>query len=427
MGLSRAQRERPQDMGTRSPLRAFDSRSTIPTPCVVVVATTIIAGGIASHKWLGFAAACLVLMCFKLPGVLSDWMYRNQQRGRQRREDKRLRLVAAWAKADHPPSTLSAEQAPRFGADDPRLLSFLDENGYAVVKNVASPSEVAAAKQLLWHFLEENASMRRDDPSSWSDNHFRTIGDPTNGIISGNGFGHSEVCWFLRTLKGVRRAFEALWGTDDLIASFDGGNVFRPHHRPGCARHRTNGGWWHVDQGRSKRGRHAVQGLVSLHDATAATGGLCVIPGSHHDHENLLSYTNTSPEGSDFVVVPAPQINPAVRSGVLVTCKAGDMVLWDSRTIHCNAPSLEPPSADAGYAEDELLRAVTYVCMTPRRMATTATLRARRCAAALGVGSTHWPHDLRTLCDASILEQADETEIERALQQMKREQRELVG
>ncbi len=49
-----------------------------------------------------------------------------------------------------------------------------------------------------------------------------------NGIISGFGFGQSRFMWNLRLMPRVKRAFEAIWNTKDLIVSFDGGNVFRP-------------------------------------------------------------------------------------------------------------------------------------------------------------------------------------------------------
>jgi len=271
--------------------------------------------------------------------------------------------------------------------------------------------------------------MKRNEPSTWTDHNFRAVGNPMNGIVSGNGFGHCSFCWFIRTLPRVKQVFASIWGTSKLIVSFDGGNIFRPHQRPGCHRQRTMSGWWHVDQGRHKRGRHGVQGLVSLFDATAYTGGLCVVPKSHRLHEDLMSYTTTSPDGQDFVVVPAPQINPAVRSGVLVTCKAGDLVLWDSRTIHCNTPSVDEPLAEKGYDEAELLRAVAYVCMTPCRFASRATLRQRRKAAVVGMGTSHWPHTLQTVGDAALLEEVDASSLERAVLEgrMSQEQRELIG
>ena len=153
------------------------------------------------------------------------------------------------------------------------MAAYLDEHGYVVVRAVADAGALGRAEELLWAFIEESTPMRREQPATWTNAAFVPIGDPVNGILSGNGFGHAEVCWLVRTLPRVKQAFAAVWGTARLIVSFDGGNAFRPWHAPGCARHKTLGGWWHVDQGRRRRGRHSVQGLVSLREAGARTGG----------------------------------------------------------------------------------------------------------------------------------------------------------
>lgn len=194
----------------------------------------------------------------------------------------------------------------------------------------------------------------------------------------------------------MKRAFEVIWKTGNLITSFDGGNIFRPHcaTSPGKRSTKTMGGWWHVDQGRRKRGRHAIQGFVSLTPADAHTGGLCVVPGSHRGHDELMSYAAMN--DIDYVAVPAPALNPALRGAVLIGCEAGDLVLWDSRTIHCNTPALTE-AKDAAAGSNELLRAVAYVCMTPKRWASRAVLRDRRVAFAAGIGSTHWPHEFQPI------------------------------
>ena len=338
------------------------------------------------------------------------------------------RRIKEWASFPKSTPEITAYNAQRFDFDDQALVEHLQEHGFVVVKGVADESDVEKAKTLLWQFLEERANMRRQEPATWTDHRFAAVGNPTNGIVSGNGFGHSEVSWFIRTLPNVKAIFSVIWRTDSLITSFDGGNVFRPFHAPEHARHRTQGGWWHVDQGHHKRGLHAVQGLVLLTDATVNTGGLCVVPGSHRQHAELLSYTVTSPDGSDYVAVPAPQINPSVRHGTLVCARAGDAILWDSRLMHCNTPALEPPSAALGYAENELLRAAIYVCMTPRRFADRATLALRRSAALAGVGSSHWPHDFKPAADPSLLVPVDEAQLEEAVRAglMSREQWALI-
>ena len=66
------------------------------------------------------------------------------------------------------------------------------------------------------------------------------------------------------------------------------------------------------------------------------------------------------------------------------------MILWDSRTVHCNSPGLV--DADVG-PQNELLRMVGYVCMTPARWATYDVLARRRAAFAAKQTTSHWPHE----------------------------------
>ncbi len=146
-------------------------------------------------------------------------------------------------------------QSPRFDASDPQLAEYLKEHGYAVIKNVATPEEVDIAKSLLWQFLEKKAFMKRDDPSTWTDANFCKLGSTRNGILAFNGINHSEFLWYLRLLPKVKLAFSQIFQTDDLITSFDGGNIFRPWHSPQADEFsKTSSGWFHVDQGKTLRG-----------------------------------------------------------------------------------------------------------------------------------------------------------------------------
>lgn len=77
----------------------------------------------------------------------------------------------------------------------------------------------------------------------------------------------------------------------------------------------------------------------------------------------------------------------------MVCCRAGDLILWDSRTVHCNTPCLDHPAPETGQPFKDLIRAVCYVCMTPKRWATNAVLAERRRAVVGLVGTTHWPHE----------------------------------
>ena len=206
-------------------------------------------------------------------------------------------------------------------------------------------------------------------------------------------------------LSGVSDAFSLIWGGDeDLVVSFDGGNAFRPWKNN--QDWKTKGGWWHVDQnslkGEQRRGRVCVQasqffpttrqqcaifsefepqGLVTYTDSSAESGGLCVIPGSHKHHHDLCCRSPSANMLKDFVHVQADDAL-LLDGGGLVCARAGDLLLWDSRTIHCNTPAIaeldaELQATEAKQLSLELLRVVSYVCMQPRRMATPHQLRCK--------------------------------------------------
>jgi hypothetical protein len=72
---------------------------------------------------------------------------------------------------------------------------------------------------------------------------------------------------------------------------------------------------------------------------------------------------------------------------------AGDMVLWDSRVIHCNAP---PTTARPLPKDGSLLpprRLVAYVCMTPSSRLTPDIIGKRQEAFRRGHTSSHWPEE----------------------------------
>jgi ectoine hydroxylase-related dioxygenase (phytanoyl-CoA dioxygenase family) len=142
-----------------------------------------------------------------------------------------------------------------------------------------------------------------------------------------------------------------------------------------------------VDQGRTLRGRQCIQGLVTLTDVSEETGGFCCIPRSHSFHDDLVGAHATSDDNyrkvpSDFPCLQDTQVLPR--------CRAGDLILWDSRTIHCSSPALRTPSAPP----DRLLRMASYICMVPADMATAETLSKRREMYQCNVTGTHWPHIL---------------------------------
>ena len=344
---------------------------------------------------------------------------------------------------------VSGYSPPKFSADDPALLEYLDTYGYAVVEAVADPAQISRAHDDFWAFHEgigtrDGASqILRSDPGTWGADF---LAHPATGIITGYGFGQSRFCWNLRTLPDVPRVFEAIWGTDDLVTSFDGGAAFRPWSAAD-AEWKTQGGWWHCDQNATRPGRSGkvcVQGLVQLTPAHEYTGGersrdrpttlprastrvasrahawltrferararrvrvcvclslsgFCVIPGSHKGHEAFSRRHPSAAVQGDFLIVPDEDPLLTEATGFhMIRAAPGDLILWDSRTIHCNGPAIHPPeSAPADVhmprLPNELLRLVGYVCCTPSAWVAKAVAHKRAQAAIEKTTSTHWPH-----------------------------------
>lgn len=143
----------------------------------------------------------------------------------------------------------------------------------------------------------------------------------------------------------------------------------------------------HVDQGRLLRGRQCIQGLVTLTDVTEETGGFCCIPGSHRFHDSLVDKHATSDDNYMKIPADAPCLQD---SQILPRCLAGDLLLWDSRTVHCSSPALVRPSAPP----DRLLRMASYICMLPADRADEDVIKKRIEMYQCNVTGTHWPHIL---------------------------------
>ena len=75
--------------------------------------------------------------------------------------------------------------------------------------------------------------------------------------------------------------------------------------------------------------------MIPLYDVTSETGGLQVIPDTNTDEiqKHLqLNYPNAMSHNDDWVRLS--EGDSLQGKGTLVTCSAGDLILWDSRTIH---------------------------------------------------------------------------------------------
>ena len=283
---------------------------------------------------------------------------------------------------------VAAVHAPRFNVTTQReeFLSHLEEHGFSIAASVLDGPSVDEAKHLMWDLLEDSSgrAVDRDDVATWDAEHgWRP--NVENGLLSTHGAGQSDCMWYIRLQPRVKEAFRAIWETDDLLVSFTGCNAFRPwQHDPSW---RTRGGWYHVDQNATRPGRAGkvcVQGLVTLTDADESTGGLIVVSRSHTKHEELCE-THELQGVADYL--PLQHDHRFLCDGAQLVCaRAGDLIVWDSRTIHCNSPALLAASSPSC----ELLRMAAYVTMMPASCTSQTVIRQRWHAYENNHGSSHW-------------------------------------
>eukprot|EP00961_Rhodomonas_salina_P018332 246423-Rhodomonas_salina.1 len=163
-------------------------------------------------------------------------------------------------------------------------------------------------------------------------------------LIQHWGFGLAKYVWGTRGAPGVREAFTAIHWTEDLVVSFDGVSIYLPYPegRPYCGSENL---WLHTDERfaytKANPKRRVVQGWVNGYDVEPGSATLAVLTGSHKHHAEFgsrfgLSDSHTKnwyklgskEEHQFFMDEKGCALNAVTRN-------AGDLVLWDSRTIHC--------------------------------------------------------------------------------------------
>lgn len=268
-----------------------------------------------------------------------------------------------------------------------QLLVELEEKGYVVVPNVLDEEICKQYQQKFWDWYETcNSNIKRTDPDTWVKGKWPVVSHevPQHPHIS-----HANFVWEARQEANIIQVFSELWGTSELLVGFCRASLIRPKRffkraiRP----------WFHVDQSSLKRGRVCVQGMINLESTESEDGGLMIIPRSHmlfnrffDEHElkikaDWFKYTDVQLawfKAQNERCVPT-----------FVTAPIGSMILWDSRTIHCNrSPTAKQPDGDK-------CRYAIYICMTPASFCIGDKNKQKKADAfEHDPGTYHWPHEI---------------------------------
>src|SRR5690349_11749152 len=138
--------------------------------------------------------------------------------------------------------------------------------------------------------------------------------------------------------------------------------------------------------------RCCIQGFVSLINQNQTTGGLIVFPYTHLRFQQL---NDLARRPKDFIMIPSnhPILDRGQAIGKFIQCQSGDLVLWDSRLVHCNSPAFSIEERQIDQSVD-FLRIVAYVSMSPTIFVRGHTLdefrKQRKLLAQNNSTLTHW-------------------------------------
>ncbi|CAF0961634.1 unnamed protein product [Rotaria sordida] len=201
--------------------------------------------------------------------------------------------------------------------------------------------------------------------------------------------------WNIRSNRNIKRVYSHIWNTNELLVSFDDCGIFRNwYYEP---KWKTTMGWYRVDQNPIlKPNRCCIQAFISLTDNNEITGGLIVFS---HTHLRFNELNNLARRSKDFVAIPSMHsiLDRGNAIGKFIHCQSGDLVVWDSRLVHCNSCAFISDESLKNQSID-FLRIVAYVSMSPATFVYNQTLdqfrKKRKLLAQNNCTLTHWSTEL---------------------------------
>jgi ectoine hydroxylase-related dioxygenase (phytanoyl-CoA dioxygenase family) len=216
-------------------------------------------------------------------------------------------------------------------------LSFFNEQGYVVARNVLPPENLRAVVDLTFSFL----AMDPNNPDDWYREPHRT-----NGMVE---VYQHQALWNNRQHPRMHQVFSEIYGTEKLWVSEDRVG-FKPPQHPAHPEYDHKGfSHWDIDTSKLPQ-PFRVQGVLCLTDTSADMGGFQCALGFHKDLEAWIA---TQPADRNPFT---PDLN-ALPPGVAIQpieANAGDLIIWNTRLLHGN-----------GHNVSKRPRLAQYITMMP--------------------------------------------------------------
>lgn len=275
-----------------------------------------------------------------------------------------------------------------------KLREILSRYGVAVIPSVLNAAEVEQFRNGAWDYIEHATSametpVQRGDPLTWKS--FYNLGSKRGMLLQHYGVGQAQFLWDLRQNPKIVSIFETFWGTSDLLVSFDGTSIALPHETTNKG-HFVGKHMYHLDQRLSLPTFQCMQSWVTAYDVNPGDATLSVLEGSHKFFQEFAKlHSDESAKGrrKDWYVLKDTEVECYISKGCMmrdITCPAGSMVFWDSRTVHYGKPAMKNrPTRN--------YRTVAYLCYLPTStVAAPRDLEQKRQAFAGRKTTSHWPN-----------------------------------
>ena len=271
-----------------------------------------------------------------------------------------------------------------------KVKDTIDVFGVAIVPKILDETEVKNMQDGMWSYLEHTTQkfetpIDKNNPSSWVE--YQKLYPKHSMLLQQYQVGHHPFVWQIRQNPKVVDIYSKIWSTkpEDLLTSFDGASFHFPPEKTNRGWYRQT--WYHTDQSYFRPDFECIQSWVTAYDVDEGDATLAFLESSNKYHKEFQEVHKVE-DKSDWYKHTREEQAFYVEKGCTekkIRCKAGDMVFWDSRTIHCGTEAVR-------MREKPNLRNVVYVCMTPRAKATEANLRKKRKAFNEIRMTSHWPH-----------------------------------
>lgn len=243
----------------------------------------------------------------------------------------------------------------------------LDTQGFVVLENIVSPEQKEVATELFKKDLQYiSPNFDWNDNETWTSNNAPLVWGKSSAVYCG--FGHCDSNWFLRINSQTKDAFSHVYGTTELVASFDGFSLFLSDKQKSKS-------WLHQDQ-RISDTRYSIQGVLNLMPCDELDAGFICVPRSHLEYKAPIQYT-------DWVMLPKE--SEYQKKAVKILTPERCLILFHSKLIHANTSM-----ARRHPNQTHINRLSAYIAFVPKQRQPREIYNQRVAGYLDGITCSHW-------------------------------------